>query len=102
MFHPDTLMSLLSHRPSILRDPVSCIRFKVRLARSMTAHLDLEALDLVLEGADLAHQVLLKVSNCESPRLYEELTEASLVVMLAAMTGLATPQARPRAILEGT
>ena len=69
----------------------------------MTARLDLEALDFVLEGADLAHQVLLIVSSCASLcSLNAGLTEASLVVMLAAMTGLATPQARPRAILEGT
>jgi hypothetical protein len=42
--------------------------------------LDLETLDLVLT----------------------KLTEASLVVIDAAMTGRATPQARPSAILDGT
>lgn len=64
--------------------------------------LDLEAFDLVLESADLAHQVLNKLVSGEQVRSSEELTEASFVVIETAMTALATPQARPSAILDGT
>jgi hypothetical protein len=64
--------------------------------------LDLETLDLVLEGADLAHEVgrfvrgdaWKFVSECPCYCVNEH--------SLQAMTERATPQARPKAILEGT
>jgi hypothetical protein len=64
--------------------------------------LDLKALHLVLEGADLRVEVRSFVAfGYVSCSLQTEIGPHSLVIE-AEMTGLETPQARPRAILLGT
>lgn len=67
--------------------------------------LDCETLHLVLPGFLLAMFNRIGGLNFRPAyivRIWPTRSDASLELMQAAMTGRETPQARPRAILEGT
>lgn len=65
------------------------------------SNLDEELLNLVLPISAKIHNVQLSKLTLTA-MICALSSRASLVVTLAAMTGLETPQARPRAVLDGT